>query len=99
MLQSNELLNCSFPGEDLVAIGLRDIARNQETIPALLVSIGAPRLRRSGIEVPRCFSSPEMRLYRRLNKENPNAAHSRFNALIRRLISFERAVECARHRT
>ena len=84
------------PGEDIVTQGLADLAEGLETIPSLLVSIGAPRLRRSGIAVPATtFQSPEHRLYELLQKDNPNAAHSRYNAWIRRLVSFERAVECA----
>jgi hypothetical protein len=31
-----------------------------------------------------------------LEKEDSDAAHSRYNALVRRLVSFERAAECAR---
>jgi hypothetical protein len=38
---------------------------------------------------------PEHRLYELLSTSDPDAAHSRYNALIRRLVSFERAVECA----
>jgi len=30
-----------------------------------------------------------------LARENPDSAHSRYNALIRTLVSFERALECA----
>ena len=84
------------PGEDLISAGLRDLRRRTRTIPALLVSIGAPRLRRLGIRVPRPFGSPEIRLYELLSREAPDSAHSRFNALVRRLVSFERAAECAR---
>jgi hypothetical protein len=65
-------------------------------VPALLVSVGAPRLRRLGVDVPRAFPDAEHRLYARLSEENPDAAHSRYNALVRRLVSFERAAECAR---
>jgi hypothetical protein len=83
------------PGEDLIAKGLEDLARGEETIEALLVSIGAPRLTRIGLEIPETFSSPERRLYDRLSREKPDSAHSRYNALIRRLVSFERAAECA----
>jgi hypothetical protein len=32
----------------------------------------------------------------RLAESDPLTAHSRYNALIRRLVSFERAAECAR---
>ena len=31
-----------------------------------------------------------------LRSVDPDAAHSRYNALIRRLVSFERAAECAK---
>ena len=75
--------------------GIRDLAEGRETVASLLVSIGAPRLRRIGLKIPaRTFDSPEHRLYRILSTSDPDAAHSRYNALIRRLVSFERAAEC-----
>jgi len=37
---------------------------------------------------------PEHRLYERLAREDPDSAHSRYNALLRRLTSFESALEC-----
>ena len=81
----------ALPGGELIRQGLNDLAASTETVPSLLVSIGAPRLRRLGIEVPDpAFDEPEHRLYRRLARENPDSAHSRYNALIRRLVSFER---------
>ena len=67
-----------LPGGDLVQEGLADLARGEETIPALLVSIGAPRLRRIGLPVPEnAFPSPEMRLYERLAESDSDSAHSR----------------------
>ncbi len=87
----------ALPGGDLVAAGILDLARGAETAAALLVSIGAERLRRSGLVVPEpVFQSPERRLYDRLANEDSDSAHSRYNALIRRLVSCERALECAR---
>jgi hypothetical protein len=84
-----------LPGADLVEEGLADLRRGVESIPALLVLIGAPRLRSCGVDVPeRSIERPEHRLYARLAAEDPDAAHSRYNALIRRLVSFERALEC-----
>lgn len=59
------------------------------------MSIGAPRLRLAGLEIPSPLPSPELRLYERLRQEDANAAHSRYNALVRRLVSFERAAGCA----
>jgi hypothetical protein len=86
-----------LPGGDLIAQGLRDLAAGCETDAALLVLIGAPRLRRLGLDVPEiAFANAEHRLYTRLASTNAGSAHSRYNALIRRLVSFERAMECAR---
>ena len=85
----------AFPGGDLVEKGLADLAERRETVESLLVSIGAPRLRRAGVPVPDVpFPDPERRLYERLASEGSDSAHGRYNALIRRLVSFERAVEC-----
>lgn len=83
------------PGGDLIREGLRDLAEGRATVVALVVSIGAPRLRRLGLAVPAPLPSPEHRLYALLAAEDPDSAHSRYNALIRRLVSFERALECA----
>jgi hypothetical protein len=83
-----------LPGGDLVAKGLEDLASGSETIEALLVSIAAPRLRKRGVLVPEPLPDPEHRLYRQLAREDPDSAHSRYNALLRRLTSFESALEC-----
>ena len=82
-----------LPGGDLVAQGLRDLSADRETIAALVVAIGAPRLTRLGFDVP-ALDSPEHRLYEVLRRAGADDAHSRYNALIRRLVSFERAAEC-----
>jgi hypothetical protein len=83
------------PGEDLIDQGIRDLQLGMETVPALLISIGAPRLRHAGVEVPNeVFTTPEHRLYLKLAEIHGNGAHSKYNALIRRLVSFERAAEC-----
>lgn len=87
-----------LPGEELIEAGVKDLWEQQEeTVPALIVAIGAPRLRRLGIELPEILpTNPEHRLYDLLEREESNSAHSRYNALIRRLVSFERAAECVR---
>lgn len=85
-----------LPGGDVIAAGLDDLGRGDETVAALLVSIGAPRLRRLGYAVPEVYDNPEQRLYLLLAREHAASAHGRYNALIRRLVSFERAAECAR---
>jgi hypothetical protein len=85
----------ALPGADLVEAGLADLSRGVVSVEALLVSIGASRLRRAGIEVPAAISDPEEKLYEMLAESDPDSAHARYNALIRRLVSFERAAECA----
>lgn len=85
-----------LPGSDLIAVGLADLARGAETVEALLVSIGAPRLRALGYDIRSPFAKAEQRLYERLSREDQDSAHGRYNALVRRLVSFERAAECAR---
>jgi hypothetical protein len=83
-----------LPGQDLIDRGIADLGRGVVSIEALLVSIGAPRLRRIGIAIRQPIPSPERRLYDLLAESDPDSAHSRYNALIRRLVSFERAAEC-----
>lgn len=85
-----------LPGEEFIEKGIKDLLEGRETVSALLVSIGAPRLRTIGISVPdNVIPSPEHTLYIRLQQEDADSAHSKYNALIRRLVSFERAAECA----
>ena len=87
-------MNTTLPGQDLIEAGLLDLQAGRETIEALLVAIGEPRLRRLGLELPDHLpTDPEHRLYELLAMEDSDAAHSRYNALIRRLVSFERTAE------
>jgi hypothetical protein len=86
----------ALPGGALVAAGLADLARKRESAAALLVSVGAERMREAGLEVPESFGDPERRLYELLAREDADAAHGRYNAFIRLLVSFERALECAK---
>jgi hypothetical protein len=84
-----------LPGAELVQKGLDDLERGIESKESLLVSIGAPRLERLGYRVDSPLPDAEHRLYELLARDGGDAAHSRYNALIRRLVSFERAAECA----
>ena len=90
----------SLPANDLITAGIRDLQDRRETIAALLVSIGTPKLRSLGLDIPDTpdsfGSTPEHRLYDLLAVDNPDSAHSRYNALIRKLVSFERAIPCVR---
>jgi len=86
----------SLPGGDLVLRGLHDLRAGIESIEALLVQVGATNLRLRGLDVPvsQGTDAPEHRLYARLRQQHGSAAHSRHNALVRRLVSFERALPC-----
>jgi hypothetical protein len=85
----------NLPGSDLVERGIADLNAGSESVEALLVSIGSPRLRSIGIQLSSPIPSPEHKLYALLAREQGDAAHSAYNALIRRLVSFERAAACA----
>jgi len=90
----NDLVDIGrLPGGELISRGLADLANGEETIESLLVAIGAPRLRRLGFLVP-SVDRPEHRLYDLLAATGSDTAHSRYNALLRKLTSFERAAEC-----
>lgn len=89
----------ALPGGDLVRQGLDDLHHGVESIPALLVLSGGPRLRRLALDVPVVEPSeelPEHRLYGLLAVAYGDAAHSRYNALLGRMVSFARAAQCAR---
>ena len=91
----------SLPGADIVLEGLGALRRGDLTVEALLVAIGAPRLRRSGMDLPAQESlptEPELTLYRILRDNKTGDSYSRYNALIRRLVSFEQALESSRGR-
>ena len=65
----------------------------------MLVAMAAPRLRTVGYEVPSSgVERPSHRLYELLS-ENGQDAHSRYNALVGRMVSFARAAEHASPRS
>ena len=84
-----------LPGEELVNEGLRDLAGGRTSDASLLVLIAGPRLRRLGVRVPELPSSRpwEHLLYERLEQRLGSAAHAHYNSLIRRVVSYARALE------
>ncbi|SRR5579871_3038712 len=92
-----------LPGADIVARGLDDLAAGKVSQDALLVAIASPRLRQIGFDVPELdkrvidgVAEPyEHRLYDLLSEEDRARAHSRYNALLRRMVSYARAAEHA----
>ena len=61
--------------------------------------MAAPRLRRLGFDLPEpaLCENPSHRLYALLELDGPGA-HSRYNALVRRIVSFARAAEARSRR-
>jgi len=87
-----------LPGSELILAGIDDLRHGRLTSAALLVTIGADRLRTAGLDVPMAAphgEPPEHQLHELLAADDPDAAHGRYNALIRRLVSFERALDRA----
>lgn len=91
----------SLPGGEIVVEGLADIEHGRDTVSADAVLMAAGRLREAGIHV-RGDGGPggpaSHRLYDKLASEEPRGAHSRYNAIVRRMVSFARAAEHARGR-
>jgi hypothetical protein len=87
-----------FPGADLLIGGLADLREGRESTSAALVQMAAPRLREIGFDIPeRAAAEPAgHRLYDLLAASEPAGAHSRYNALVGRMVSFARAAEHAR---
>lgn len=86
----------ALPGAELVERGLDDLRQGAETVESLLISLGAPALRALGLLVPPPLADAELRLYQLLADRHGAGAHARYNALVRRLVSFQRAAACAR---
>jgi hypothetical protein len=78
-----------LPGRELILAGLDDLRSGRETVEAMLVATGAPRLRACGIDVPggdRLDSG--LRMYTLLGERDAAGAYGTYNALRRRLSSF-----------
>lgn len=88
----------SLPGAEIVTAGLADLEADRDTANADAVLMAASRLRAAGVDVPlRITAVPAAhRLYEKLASEDPLGAHSRYNAIVRRVVSFVRAAERAR---
>lgn len=83
-----------LPGEEIVLKGLADLRAGVESVESLLVQIGRPRLESLGVPLPVNAMNPDAdrSLYNRLSKTHGEGAHSQFNSVVRRLVSFERAL-------
>ena len=94
----NDLLK-DLPGEELIRPGIADLAAGKLTVNACLAAIGGDLLHQAGFlpePAPRSGIFPEgldieIVLYRLLRQEEGDA-YSRYNSLMRRLVSLERAL-------
>lgn len=85
-----------LPGESLIRSGLVDLAAGRESAESLMVLIGSPKLTECGVALPDSEAdalNADYRLYAMMEALHDNDAHSQYNALIRQLVSFERALE------
>lgn len=74
--------------------GLDDPRHGRETIASLLVAMGT-QASQLGLEIPDDLSAnPQRRFCDLLAQDDSDSAHSRYNAYLRRLITYERAAEC-----
>jgi hypothetical protein len=93
----NKSLLSGLPGEDLLRQGLADFQSGRCTVPACLVQMARPRLTQAGLvqrNSSHFVSEPEFQLYRLLKQEpGMRDAYSRYNALLRELVSFEAALD------
>jgi len=85
----------ALPGGVLVRRGIDELSRGEVTQASLLVSLAATRLRSLGLEVVDPIPEADHRLWELLAEDDPDGAHGRMNALVRELVSFERALACA----
>lgn len=85
-----------LPGGEIVDTGLADLAYGRTTPESLAVSLAAPRLRREGVPVGNVLEDPERRLFEMLSQTEGDMAHARYNAWLRRLVSFADACRSVR---
>ena len=83
-----------LPGSALIREGLADYRAGRKTIAACLVRIASPRLSRAGLFDPKAIhdDGSELELYQLLSGEG-DRAYSRYNSLLRELLSFEHALD------
>jgi hypothetical protein len=82
-----------LPGADLVDRGVRDLGAGLASVEALLVSRASARLRSCGVDMGTPLPDADRELYLLLDEREGSGAHSAYNALTRRLVSFMHAAE------
>jgi hypothetical protein len=92
---STDDLISGLPGEVLVREGVADYQAGRCTVAACLIGIGRSRLAEAGVISGGGVAwsvEPERQLYRLLGQQGGDA-YSRYNALVRELVSFEQALD------
>ncbi len=86
-------MNEGLPGAELVEQGLRDLRAGRITEAALLLLVAGPRLRGLGVPIDEqpALRPYEHRLYSLVEERLGTGAHSYYNSLIRRIVSYARA--------
>jgi hypothetical protein len=84
-----------LPGADLIVTGLNDYHGRRHSIPACLVRMARPRLIKAGVmpPVPPTDDGAELDLYQLVSSLEGGHSYSRYNALVRELVSFEHALD------
>ena len=88
----------ALPGGEIVSRGLTDLADGRDTADAAAVAMASTRLRDAGVAVPDLPDRSEPaahHLYALLAREHGDGAHSRYNAIVSRIVSFARAADRA----
>jgi hypothetical protein len=88
----------SLPGAEIVLTGIADLEAGRTSVNAIAVQCAATRLRGVGLNAPGVEGDVPAahRLYAQLSDDLGNGAHSRYNAILRRVASFAGAAERAR---
>lgn len=92
-IHNHEIL-ANLPGAERVLEGLEDYRENRISMAACLVRMARPRLSKIGLmdSIPLQDDGAELELFDLLQHQG-NQAYSRYNALIRELVSFEKALD------
>jgi hypothetical protein len=84
-----------LPGGTLIEKGIADFQSDRRTVGGYLVHIARSRLTRAGLigkSDVATLPNAELELYRLLRSEGGDA-YSRYNSLLRELVSFENALD------
>lgn len=96
MTTSHEINLSSLPGGDIVRRGLSDLASRSITVDGLAVLSASTRIASGGVGVPAVDVGgvPSHMLYAKLQEDlPPDDAYSRYNAIMRRMVSFCNALD------